>query len=158
MFQSPFKVRKQSRTFECKNWKYFKYSKLGKQKFLDYTQEQLSFVGHFCTGYTCLHIRHVFYGNKTILGNGFQKLIDRKCAGITLDQYNNLSPSDETWYCWSCKAQMFSFLNLRDYQLYSIITLTRKKNRKKLNSIKSKFDPNTFGKHFPICLKKNHKI
>ena len=79
----------------------------------------------------------------------------KKCAGFTIHQYSRLSAnSDETWYCRSCKSQMFTFFSLSNYQLYNLINYTNKT----IKEMKNTSDPLTPQKHFSVCLKKKNKI
>ena len=67
--------------------------------------------------YTCIKCdRHV-------LCTGCNLWIHQRCAGITKAEYQNAGNNkEELWYCRPCKANMFPFYDLSNYQFYNFVS------------------------------------
>ena len=85
-------------------------SRVTRQEHLEYKQGVFKVICQFCTDYIYIRcVKHVYYEQNTVLCNGYDKWIHKKCSGLTNEQYHKLQSegNEETWYCSPCKSLMF---------------------------------------------------
>ena len=101
---------------KCESSLNHKCSRLSSKEFLTYKKGKKNFCRIKCE-------RHVEYGQKRVLSTGCNLCIHQKCTGITKAQYQNIGNNKEQpWYCKTCKANMFPFYGLSNYQFYNFVS------------------------------------
>ena len=61
-------------------------------------------------------------GDSTIFCELCGHWIHRKCAKLTVAEFKRLGNSEEEWYCYTCKKEIFPFSNITDEELVETIT------------------------------------
>ena len=141
---------------KCENSLHLKCSRPSPKEFSKYKKGKTKFICQFCTDYTCIKCdRHIEYGQKGVLCTGCNLWIHQKSAGITKAEYQNIGNNKEKpCYCRPCKANMFPFYGLSNYQFYNFVSSEIFTTKAKTPENKTKTMPssNTNGS---ICVKKN---
>ena len=108
---------------ECENSLHFKCSIPSPKEFSKYKKGKTKVICQICTGYTCIKCdRQVEYGQKGVLCTGCNLWIHQRYARIAKAEYQNNGNNKETWYCRPCKANMFPYYGLSNYQFHNFIS------------------------------------
>ena len=130
---------------KCENCLHLKRSRLSPKEFPIYKKGKAKFICQFCTDYTCIKSeRHVGYGQKEVLCTGCNLWIHQKCPEVTKTKYQNIGNNKEkTWYCISCKVNMFSFYSFCNYQFYNFVNSEISATKSKTSENKTKTVPSS---------------